>query len=109
MLWKYYNLGPSTIQHILHTSVDLKVCPKPSGAHYIYIYIYIIIIIIKSLFPAMPIKVRCTIAQKSAQIVGARVHVCIITKLRKHTGVAKRSTYININIQTNDSIWHISV
>ena len=46
----------------------------------------------------MPIKVRCTIAQKSAQIVGARVHVCIITKLRKHTGVAKRSTYININI-----------
>ena len=35
----------------------------------------IIIIIIKSLFQAMPIKVRCTIAQKSAQIVGARVHV----------------------------------
>ena len=64
----------------------------------LYIYIYIIIIIIKSLFQAMPIKVRCTIAQKSAQIAGARVHVCIITKLRKHTGVAKRSTYININI-----------
>ena len=38
----------------------------------------------------MPIKVRCTIAQKSAKIVGARVHVCIITKLRKHTGVAKK-------------------
>ena len=62
------------------------------------IYMYLYIIIIKSLFQAMPIKVRCTIAQKSAQIVGARVHVCIITKLRKHTGVAKRSTYININI-----------
>ena len=51
---------------------------------------YCNIIIIKSLFQAMPIKVRCTIAQESAQIVGARVHVCIITKLRKHTGVAKK-------------------
>ena len=68
------------------------------------------LVIIKSLFQAMPIKVRCTIAQKSAQIVGARVHICIITKLRKHTGVTKkRSTYININILKNDYIWHISV
>ena len=45
-------------------------------------------IIIKSLFQAMPIKVRCTIAQKSAQIVGARVHVCIITKLAAESAVA---------------------
>ena len=43
----------------------------------------------------MPIKVRCTIAQKSAQIVGAGVHVCFVTKLRKHTDVAKK-VYINI-------------
>ena len=56
--------------------------------------IIIIIIIIKSLFQAMPIKVRCTIAQKSAQIVGARVHVCIITKLRKHTDMAKKGLHI---------------
>ena len=58
----------------------------------------IIIIIIKSLFQAMPIKVRCTIAQTTAQILGARVHVRIITKLRTHIDVAKKPTYVNINI-----------
>ena len=43
----------------------------------------------KSLFQA--IKVRCTIAQKAAQILGARVHVRIITKLRTHIDVAKKA------------------
>ena len=58
--------------------------------HICYDYTVYIYIIIKPLFQAMPIKVRCTISQESAQIVGARVHVCIITKLRKYTGVAKK-------------------
>ena len=48
------------------------------------------VLIIKSLFQAMSIKVICTIAQKSAQMVGARLYVCIITQLRKHTGVANK-------------------
>ena len=43
----------------------------------------IIIIIIKYLFQVMPINARCTIVQKSAHRLGARVHVgiCIIAKL----------------------------
>ena len=45
----------------------------------------------KSLFQAMPIKVRCKIDQTSAQIFGARVHVRIITKLRTHIDVAKEA------------------
>ena len=56
----------------------------------IIIIINNIIIIIKSLFQVMPIKVRYTIAQKSAQIVNVRVHVRIITTLRAHTDVAKK-------------------
>ena len=58
------------------------------------------LIIIKSLFQAMPIKedVHFTIAQTTAQILGARVHVRIITTLRTHIDVAKKPTYVNINI-----------
>ena len=70
-----------------------KLVPRDPEGHCGEGYIIIIIIILKSLFQAMPIKVRCTIAQKSAQIVGARIHVCIITKLRKHTGVAKKGLH----------------
>ncbi len=55
------------------------------------IYIYNIIIIINYLFQAMPIKVRCTIVQTIAQILGARVHVRYITTLRTHIYVAKKA------------------
>ena len=80
-----------------------NICAR-ERAKVIDMIIIIIIIIIKSLFQAMPIKVRCTIAQKSAQIVGARVHVCIITKLlRTHSDVAKK-VYICKYKQLNHDI-----
>ena len=69
----YRRFYQNTTNHVMGSRADHD--KSRYEAYSVEKLVIIIIIIIKSLFQAMPIKVRCTIAQKSAQIVGARVHV----------------------------------